>query len=63
MSDPLRFRCEACDQPAVAVAPGSEELVVAGIVVARGVPLRAWCMACLQREIFRCAVLPASVPP
>jgi hypothetical protein len=44
-----RIRCELCGEPAVAVAPGGESLVVAGVLVARGVPLRAWCMACLKR--------------
>lgn len=44
-----RIRCELCGQPAVACAPGDENLVVAGVLVARGVPLRAWCLTCLKR--------------
>ena len=40
------LRCDCGSDDLAAVAPGSEPVVVAGIVLDPGQPVRAWCRAC-----------------
>jgi hypothetical protein len=45
------LRCAGCgSEEVVAVEPGAESDRVAGIVVRRGRPVRAWCAKCWQRR-------------
>jgi hypothetical protein len=50
----MTLQCDLCPSPAIAVAPGSEPVACVGIVVARGVKRRAWCLRC-WRQAFRVA--------
>jgi hypothetical protein len=45
------LRCVGCgSDEVVAVEPGAESERVAGIVVHRGRPVRAWCAKCWRRR-------------
>lgn len=41
----MSFRCDTCDAPAFAVAPGSEEVRNLFLLLAEK-PLRCWCFDC-----------------
>lgn len=42
------LRCDYCAEPAIAAAPGSEP-VRELFLLARGEPMRCWCLSCWQR--------------
>lgn len=44
----MTLKCDHCDEPAVVFAPGTEEQRDLFLLV-RGVPTRAWCLACAKR--------------